>query len=74
LLLHASPEQLRAGWFVESVLSASLVVLVIRANGPFLGFSPLPPLFLVLLGGILALYMLTAEVAKHFFYRRMRLS
>ena len=105
LILHASPEQFRAGWFVESVISASLIVLVIRTSGPFyksrpgttllvatlavdaltlalpysplarfLGFSPLPPLFLVLLGGILALYMLTAEVTKHFFYRRMRLS
>ncbi len=102
LLLHASPEQFRAGWFVESVISASLVVLVIRTNGPFykskpgkalliatlvvdaltlvlpytpladfLGFSPIPPLFVVMLAIILVLYMLTAEVAKHFFYRRM---
>ena len=102
LMLHASPEQFRAGWFVESVISASLIVLVIRTSGPFykskpgktlliatlvvdaltlalpytpignfLGFSPMPPLFVVLLGIILVLYMLTAEVAKHFFYRRM---
>lgn len=102
LVLHASPEQFRAGWFVESVISASLIVLVIRTSGPFymskpgttlliatlvvdaltlalpytplagfLGFAPLPPLFLVLLGIILALYMLTAEVAKYFFYRRI---
>ncbi|MBC8160654.1 MAG: HAD-IC family P-type ATPase [Roseiflexaceae bacterium] len=105
LILHASPEQFRAGWFVESVISASLVVLVIRTNGPFykskpgktlllatlavgaltlalpytplaavLGFSPLPPLFLIMLGGILTLYMLTAEVAKHFFYQRMQIA
>ncbi len=101
VILGASPEQFRAGWFVESVLSASLIVLVIRTSGPFykskpgktlliatlvvdaltlaipyspiagfLGFSPIPPLFLLLLGIILALYMLTAEVAKHFFYQR----
>ena len=103
-ILHASPEQFRAGWFVESVISASLVVLVIRTNGPFyrskpgktlliatlvvgaltlalpytplaalLGFSPLPPLFVLLLGGILILYILTAEFAKHLFYRRLRM-
>jgi Mg2+-importing ATPase len=102
LLLHASPEQFRAGWFVESVISASLIVLVIRTSGPFymskpgktlliatlvvdaltlalpytpigdfLGFSPISPLFILLLGIILAVYMLTAEVAKHFFYRWM---
>jgi len=100
LILNATPEQFRAGWFVESVLSASLIVLVIRTSGPFykskpgktliiatlivdtltlaipyspiagfLGFSPIPPLFLLMLGLILTFYMLTAEVAKHFFYQ-----
>jgi Mg2+-importing ATPase len=34
-LLHASPELFRSGWFVESVVSASLVVLVIRTRKPF---------------------------------------
>jgi Mg2+-importing ATPase len=100
VILNATPEQFRAGWFVESVLSASLIVLVIRTSGPFykskpgktlliatvvvdvltlaipyspiapfLGFSPIPPLFLLMLGLILAFYMITAEVAKHFFYK-----
>ena len=32
----------------------------------FLGFSPLPPLFVLMLGIILVLNMLTAEVATHF--------
>jgi len=101
LILNATPEQFRAGWFVESVLSASLIVLVIRTSGPFykskpgktlviatllidaltlaipyspiapfLGLGKLPPLFLLMLGLILAFYMFTAEVAKHFFYKR----
>jgi Mg2+-importing ATPase len=100
LILGATPEQFRAGWFVESVISASLIVLVIRTSGPFyqskpgktlliatlivdlltvalpyspfasfLGFSALPPLFLLLLGVILILYICTAEAAKRFFYR-----
>jgi Mg2+-importing ATPase len=34
-LLQASPELFRSGWFVESVVSASLVVLVVRTRGPF---------------------------------------
>ncbi|MFC5404671.1 magnesium-translocating P-type ATPase [Cohnella soli] len=31
-MLHASPEQFRTGWFLESVVSASLIVLVIRTQ------------------------------------------
>ena len=34
-MLNASPELFRSGWFVESVVSASLVVLVLRTRGPF---------------------------------------
>jgi Mg2+-importing ATPase len=34
-MLAASPELFRSGWFVESVVSASLVVLVVRTRGPF---------------------------------------
>jgi P-type Mg2+ transporter len=32
LLLHAQPEQFRTGWFMESTISASLVVLVVRTR------------------------------------------
>jgi Mg2+-importing ATPase len=34
LLLHSTTGQFRTGWFVESVLSASLIVLVIRTRRP----------------------------------------
>jgi P-type Mg2+ transporter len=34
LLLHASPQQFRTGWFMESVVSASLIVLVMRTRKP----------------------------------------
>jgi Mg2+-importing ATPase len=101
ILLHASPEQFRTGWFIESVVSASLIVLVIRTRKPFyrsrpgtylliatlatvaitlilpytslarvLGFTPISPLFLLALVVIMALYIVVAEVAKRFFYRR----
>ncbi len=40
LLLRAGPELFRAGWFLESVVSASVVVLVIRTRRPFLKSVP----------------------------------
>jgi len=35
MLLHATPEQFRTGWFMESVVSAAIIVLVIRSRRPF---------------------------------------
>ena len=35
LLLDSSPVRFRTGWFIESVISASLIVLVIRTRRPF---------------------------------------
>ncbi len=40
LILHASVAQFRTAWFVESVASASLIVLVIRSRRPFFRNSP----------------------------------
>jgi Mg2+-importing ATPase len=48
-LLRASPAQFRTGWFVESVVSASLIVLVVRTRGPFLASRPSPLLALTTL-------------------------
>ncbi len=39
-VLHATPEQFRTGWFLESVVSASLIVLVIRTRKPFFRSRP----------------------------------
>jgi Mg2+-importing ATPase len=39
-LLHASTEQFRTGWFIESVVSASVIVLVIRTRRPFVASRP----------------------------------
>ena len=99
-ILHATPDQFRTGWFLESVISATLIVLVIRTRRPFfksrpgkhlliatlsivgitlilpftplsaiLGFSQLPPVFYMMLGGIVVLYMILAEVIKEIFYK-----
>jgi Mg2+-importing ATPase len=39
-VLHATPDQFRTGWFLESVVSASLIVLVIRSRKPFFKSRP----------------------------------
>jgi len=43
-LLNATQDQFRTGWFLESVISASLIVLVIRTRKPF--FKSLPGKYL----------------------------
>ncbi|HAP38899.1 MAG TPA: magnesium-translocating P-type ATPase [Nitrospira sp.] len=40
LVLHATTGQFRTGWFVESVLSASVIVLVIRTKRPCVTSRP----------------------------------
>jgi Mg2+-importing ATPase len=103
LVLHATQVQFRTGWFLESVISASLIVLVIRSRKPFFksrpgkyllmttlsvfaatlvlpftpvaalfGFSPLPILFLLLIGLIVLFYIVTAEITKKVFYKKVK--
>jgi P-type Mg2+ transporter len=40
LVLHAAPDQFRTAWFLESVISASLIVLVIRTSKSFFRSKP----------------------------------
>jgi len=40
LVLHATQVQFRTGWFIESVISASIIVLVIRSRKPFFRSKP----------------------------------
>ena len=54
LLLNASETQFRTGWFMESVISASLVVLVIRTRGPLTKSRPGKYLFMATLLVIVA--------------------
>ncbi len=39
-LLHATPEQFRTGWFVESLLTELVVALVVRTRRPFFRSKP----------------------------------
>jgi Mg2+-importing ATPase len=103
LILHASENQFRTGWFIESVISASLIVLVIRSRKSFYKSKPgkylliatlsivavililpitpvgkifefvvLPVKTYLLLLLIVVFYILTAEIAKKIFYKRVR--
>ena len=45
LLLHADTAQLRTGWFMESVISASMIVLSIRTHKSILHSKPSRALF-----------------------------
>jgi Mg2+-importing ATPase len=88
---------------MESVISASLIVLVVRSRKPFFksrpgkyllmttlliavvtlilpftklreifGFSWLPISFLLLIGTIILFYIITAEVVKTIFYKKVK--
>ena len=102
-VLQSSTDLFRTGWFIESVLSASLIVLVIRSRGPFFKsypgkylllttlvivgatlifpFTPLGKLFgfaqpslllLLLMSIIVILYIISGEVVKRIFYKRVK--
>jgi P-type Mg2+ transporter len=49
LVLHAEESELRTGWFVESVVSSALIVLVVRTRRPFYRSRPARPLFMATL-------------------------
>ena len=38
--LNATVQQFRTGWFIESILSAALIVLVVRTRRPFFRSRP----------------------------------
>jgi P-type Mg2+ transporter len=98
-VLQATPPQFRTGWLLESVISASLIVLVVRSRKPFFQslpgkylsiatlltvgvalmmpytplawafeLTPLPLSFLLVMGFIVILYVIAAELAKRVFY------
>ena len=52
-LFHASTDQFRTAWFVESVVSASLILLVVRSRRPIFSSRPSRRLILATLGIVL---------------------
>ena len=49
LILHAGEAELRTGWFVESVVSSAMIVLVVRTRRPFYRSRPSRSLFIATL-------------------------
>jgi Mg2+-importing ATPase len=58
LFLHATPNEFRTGWFLESVISASLIVLVIRTRRPFFQSKPGRLLLMATLAVVTATFLL----------------
>ena len=62
-------------WLWISTLMVGITALVLPylpGVGPIFGFVPLPPLMMVLLLAITALYVVANEIAKRIFYRKVR--
>jgi Mg2+-importing ATPase len=101
--MKANEKIFQTGWFVESVISATLIVLVVRTRLPFFkslpgkylstatflivlfvlllpltpvadvfGFTRLPFTFYGWMLLIVALYIISAELAKRWFYQRIK--
>lgn len=101
-VLQANEAQFQTGWFIESVLSAMVVVFAVRTRLPFnhsrpsrlmigvtglisivimaipysplagvLGFTPLPIFYISLIFVIVALYFVSAELLKRWFYKQV---
>ena len=51
--LNATVQQFRTGWFIESIVSAALIVLVVRTRRPFLRSRPSRLLALATLGVVI---------------------
>jgi Mg2+-importing ATPase len=74
LLLHANVEHFRTGWFLESVVSASLIVLIIRTRQPFFKSKSSLPLGLATLFVVLGTLALPyTEVGRLFGFTPMPL-
>jgi Mg2+-importing ATPase len=73
-LLRANVDHFRTGWFIESVVSASLIVLVIRTRQPFFKSKPGTALWLATLFVILGTLVLPyTELSRLFGFTPMPL-
>ncbi len=101
LWLKSGEVLFHSGWFVLSILTELMLLLVMRTQKPFfksrpapalllstlgvaaltlvlpylpvvaniLSIAPIPPMVLLALIGIAVLYIITTEIAKHFFFK-----
>ncbi len=103
LLFHTTPSTFRTGWFLESVICASTIALIIRTRrfffkskpskylvGAFLfaislliicytfqplaslfSFTPVPNSFILILGILVIVHIIAAEIVKVYFYKKV---
>ncbi len=67
--LKSRPNPLLAGFSLAVVAVA--LSLPFTPFGRYLGFLPPPPLFFLFLAAVTALYLVSVELVKHFFIRRI---
>jgi Mg2+-importing ATPase len=104
LILHASETQFQTGWFIESLFTELVILLVVRTRrplfkskpgrllwistllvglaaimlpylpgvSPIFGFTPLPPLVMIILLATTGVYVVANEIAKKIFYRKVK--
>ncbi len=102
-LFHTTPGTFRTGWFLESVICASTIALIIRTRrfffkskpskyllGAFIfaisllvicytfrplaslfSFTPVPNSFILILGAIVIVHIIAAEIVKVNFYKKV---
>ncbi|MFA6371963.1 MAG: magnesium-translocating P-type ATPase [Methanothrix sp.] len=71
-LLHANVDQFRTGWFIESVVSASFVVLIIRTRRPFFSSRPSTSLMVVtILVGIFTFILPFSPLSEPFGFTKI---
>ncbi len=63
--LHATPTQFRTGWFIENVVTAALIVLVVRTRKPFYKSRPGKWLLAATLGTVAATIALPYSPLAH---------
>ena len=71
-LLHANVDQFRTGWFIESVISASFIVLIIRTKRPFFSSRPSRSLMVVtVLVGLFTIILPFTPLSEPFGFTRI---
>jgi Mg2+-importing ATPase len=102
-LFRVTAAQFQTGWFIESLATQTLIILIIRTSlvpfiqskpaislllstvfavafgwslpflipGAWFGLVPLNPIILATLFGVVVTYLITVEIVKQWFYRRI---
>jgi len=65
LVMHASPVLFRTGWFIENIVTAALIVLVVRTQKPFYRSKPGKYLIIATIATVIATLILPFTPLAH---------